>query len=85
MIVFDIESDGLLPGGIDEDRIISKCHCINAVDRRTGREYRFTDNEFYFDLDGVRTNVPVPRDGDIEAGLRWLEEAGTVGGHNIIG
>lgn len=85
MIVFDIESDGLLPGGIEEDRTISMCHCINAVDRRTGREYRFTDNEFYQDLDGNVTTKRTPRDGDIKDGLYFLEQAEVLGGHNIIG
>jgi DNA polymerase I-like protein with 3'-5' exonuclease and polymerase domains len=91
MRVFDIESDGLLPGVnrdgemLDDDRTITRVHCINAFDRREGREYRFTDNEFYQDLDGERTDVPCPRDGTVEDGIRWLIEDGHVGGHNIIG
>ena len=86
MRVYDIESDGLLPeGGPDPDRDISKVHCINGYDRREGRAYRFTDYEFYQDLDGNTTDVRCPRDGDIKDGLRWLEQADSIGGHNIIG
>ena len=91
MKVFDIESDGLLPGVsyaseyIDEDKLITKVHCINAYDRREGRGYRFTDYEFYFDLDGNQTDVRCPRDGTIKDGLAWLVSGGAVAGHNIIG
>ena len=83
MKVFDIESDGLLRGQAEGDKIISKLHCINGIDRRDGREYRFTDHEFYQDLDGNYTKVRCPRDGDIADALEWVE--GEVGGHNIIG
>lgn len=91
MRVFDIESDGLLPGVsrdgvmLPDDRTITKVHCINGYDRREGREYRFTDYEFYQDLDGKPTSVRCPRDGCIRDGLAWLLEGGSVGGHNIIG
>ena len=85
MRVFDIESDGLLHGQCDPAEEITKLHCINGIDRRTGREHRFTDHEFYQDLDGNYTDVPTPRDGDIAAGLRWLSNADEWGGHNIIG
>jgi DNA polymerase I-like protein with 3'-5' exonuclease and polymerase domains len=90
MFVFDIESDGLLPGVnrdgtmLDEERVITKVHCINGIDRRNGREYRFTDHEFYQDIDGELTDVRCPRDGDIKDGLYMLEQS-RVGGHNIIG
>jgi DNA polymerase I len=82
--VFDIESDGLLQGQTDADQVITKLHCINGIDRRTGRELRFTDHPFYQDLNGNYTTTPTPRDGDIEAALEWLRGDGT-GGHNIIG
>lgn len=91
MRVYDIESDGLLPGVsrdgemLDPDRVITKVHCINGYDRREGRAYRFTDHEFYQDLDGNTTDVRCPRDGDIKDGLYWLEQADCIAGHNIIG
>lgn len=78
MLVFDIESDGLL-------NTISKLHCINAIDRATGREYRFTDHEYYQNVDGSTSDVKCPRDGDISDGLRALQEAEVIGGHHIIG
>jgi DNA polymerase I-like protein with 3'-5' exonuclease and polymerase domains len=81
--VFDIESDGLLHGQADDDAVISKLHCINGIDTDTGREYRFTDHEFYQLLDGYYSKVPTPRDGTIAEGLAWL--TGETGGHNIIG
>lgn len=77
MYVFDIESDGLLD-------TISKLHCINAIDRRNGREYRFTDHEFYQDVDGCTTNERCPRDGTIADGLALMQDQ-YIGGHNIIG
>jgi DNA polymerase I-like protein with 3'-5' exonuclease and polymerase domains len=82
MRVFDIESDGLLPGQTETD-IITKLHCINGIDTSTGQEFRFTDHEFYQDLDGNYTDVKCPRDGNIADALAWL--TGEVGGHNIIG
>jgi len=78
MFVFDIESDGLLD-------TISKLHCINAIDRATGREYRFTDHEFYQDVEGKPTGVLCERDGDIKDGLYALEHQAHVAGHNIHG
>lgn len=78
MIVFDIESDGLLD-------TVSVIKCINAIDRATGREYRFTDYEFYQDLDGKNTKERTPRDGTIDDGLALLRDADCIAGHNIIG
>ncbi|MEW5249926.1 DNA polymerase [Microbulbifer sp. 2201CG32-9] len=78
MLVFDIESDGLLD-------TITKLHCINAVDRATGRKYRFTDHAFYQDLDGSYTDVPTPRDGTLADAFKLLSSAECVAGHNIIG
>ena len=84
MKVFDIESDGLLRGQVEPEKEITKLHCINGIDTDTGREYRFTDHEFYQNLDGcVMTNLPTPRDGNIADALVWLK--GETGGHNIIG
>jgi DNA polymerase I-like protein with 3'-5' exonuclease and polymerase domains len=77
MYVFDIESDGLLD-------TISKLHCINAIDRRTGREYRFTDHEYYQNVDGSRSDVRCPRDGTIRDALDLMQGQYT-GGHNVVG
>jgi DNA polymerase I-like protein with 3'-5' exonuclease and polymerase domains len=85
MFVFDIESDGLLPGQTDEDQVITKLHCINGIDRRTGREYRFTDHAYYQDLNGEYTKEACPRDGNIEDALEMLGDGLEPGGHNIIG
>lgn len=78
MLVWDIETDGLL----DE---VTKVHCISAIDRETGREYRFTDNLYYQGLDGTFTSEAVPRDGTIADGLALLESAEVIGGHFIAG
>lgn len=79
MLVFDIESDGLI------GEKLSKIHCINAIDRRDGREYRYTDHEFYQDIEGITTKVKCPRDGNILDGLHALHCADVIAGHNIIG
>jgi len=84
MKVFDIESDGLLPGQCKAGQEITKLHCINVIDREDGREYRFTDHEFYEDLDHLVTNTKCPRDGTIADGVAFLKGE-HVGGHNIIG
>ncbi len=84
MFVFDIESDGLLPGQ-GGDSTITKIHCINGIDLRTGRQYRFTDHEYYQDVEGKTTDVEVPRDGDIKAGVAHIKKCGQVAGHNING
>ena len=84
MYVYDIESDGLLPGQCKEGDEITKIHCINMVDRRTGQEFRFTDHAFYQDLDGNYTTTQTPRDGNLKQAIDILTGA-IVGGHNIIG
>jgi DNA polymerase I-like protein with 3'-5' exonuclease and polymerase domains len=84
MKVFDIESDGLLPGQCDEGEEITKLHCINVIDRTDGREYRYTDHEFYQDLDGNYTSTKCPRDGTIADAVAMIQHE-YVGGHNIIG
>lgn len=78
MFVFDIESDGLLD-------TISKLHCINAFDRATGRGYRFTDHEFYQDVEGNYTDERTPRDGTIKDALEMLASHDHIAGHNIHG
>ena len=78
MFVFDIESDGLLD-------TISKLHCINAFDRATGRGYRFTDHEFYQDVEGNYTDERTPRDGTIKDALEILASHDHIAGHNIHG
>lgn len=70
MLVWDIETDGLI-----ED--VEVVHCINLVDRKTGRRLAFNGGVY-------RDGTPAPRDGDIEQGLRMLECADELGGHNII-
>ena len=72
MLLFDIESDGLL----DE---ITKVHCINAIDLETGQQYRFNSGVY------EDTGLAAPRDGTLEDGLRMLAEAPRIAGHNAIG
>lgn len=64
MLVFDNETDGLLD-------TIEKIHCINILDRKTNKEYRF--------------NNYGTGDGDLVDALAMLEEADEICGHNIIG
>lgn len=78
MFVYDIESNGLLHN-------ITKLHCLNAIDRDTGEELRYTDHEYYQDLAGNYTDVPCPRTGDLQAGLLRLSQAEVIAGHFILG
>jgi DNA polymerase I len=66
-LVFDLETDGLLD-------TVSKIHCVNALDRKTGRAYRFHDDE-----------TVLPRDGSVEDGLVMVAGAECIAGQNIIG
>ena len=84
MYVFDIESDGLLPGQSFED-VVEKIHCINAIDRATGTQYRYTDHEYYQKEDGTTSKVKCPRNGRVVDGLNHLSSVTQVAGHNIIG
>lgn len=78
MLVFDIESDGLLD-------TITKVHCINVIDYETGEAMRFTDHETYKDpYTGEDTGEPTPRTGDLQDALQLLTDAPDVGGQNII-
>lgn len=79
MLVFDLESDGLIGAKL------SKIHCINAIDRGDGREYRFTDHEYYQNVDGTTSTVKCPRNGDIMDGIYALHRSDVVAGHNVIG
>lgn len=69
MLVFDTESDGLL----DELTVI---HCLNMVDRETGERLRFNDHP---------DRAGRPPNGTIRDGLKRLEEAAEIAGHNIRG
>ena len=85
MKVFDLESDGLLPGQCKAGEEITKIHCINVVDRANANAIlRFTDHEFYQDLDGDYTTTPTPRNGTLKDAVKFLQGE-YVGGHNIIG
>lgn len=77
MLVFDLESDGLLD-------TITRVHCINAIHRASGEEFRFTDHEFYQNLDGSYSDIRVPRSGTIKDGLKLLSDSACIGGQNII-
>lgn len=85
MLVFDNESNGLLPGQCATDAEITKLHCVNLIDRVTGREYRFTDHAFYQNVEGGYTDERTPRDGTINDALVMLQRADCIGGHNVIG
>lgn len=68
MVVFDIETDGLL----DE---LTQVHCINAIDRTTGARLRFNNKP---------AQAGRPPDGTIHDGLKLLEAASDIAGHNIL-
>lgn len=70
MILFDLESDGLL----DELTVI---HTLHAYNTETGEFLRF-NNGFFAD------GAPAPRDGSIEDSIKLLAEADAICGHNII-
>lgn len=70
MLVFDIETDGLLD-------TMTRIHCVNVLDRITGKTFSFNSGVY---ADGS----PAPRDGAIEDGLKMLSEADEFGGHNLI-
>lgn len=70
MLVYDLETDGLRGE-------LTRVHCLNILDRTTGERKRY--NRGRYD-DGT----PCHRDGPIEEGVRRLEQAECIGGHNII-
>jgi DNA polymerase-1 len=70
MLVFDIETNGLLAD-------LTQIHCINVIERSTGRHFAFNGGVY---ADGS----PAPRDGTIEDGLKMLADADVLAGHNII-
>src|SRR5437763_16905093 len=70
MLVFDIETDGLL----DDVTVV---RCINVIDRSTGKRLAFNG--------GVYADVtPAQRDGTIEEGIALLAAAEAHAGHNSI-
>lgn len=87
MLAFDIETDGLL------DKL-THIKCLNIIDVETGKEERYTDNEFYEepwpDVFGtgelaILQGNPTKRTGDIAEGLKRLQAADCITGQNIIG
>lgn len=68
MLVFDLESDGLLPE-------LTRIHCINMIDRSTGARLRFNDHP------ELAARTP---DGSLAEGLKLLSEAPEIVGHGII-
>lgn len=75
MLVFDIEADGLLD-------TITKIHCINVIDRETGRRYRFNEG-WHYSVEGEPL-YQCDRDGDIADGVAFLHGK-HIAGQNIIG
>ncbi|MFM7027813.1 MAG: DNA polymerase [Chakrabartia sp.] len=71
MLIFDLESDGLL----DE---LTRIHTIHVHDTEQSRSFRYNDGVF---ADGS----PAARDGSIQDAVDLLTEADTICGHNIIG
>ena len=69
MLIFDSESDGL----VEEATVL---HCLNMIDRTTGRRLRFNDQP-----DVVTT----PADGTIADGLKLLMSAPEIAGQNVLG
>lgn len=69
MLVFDIESDGLLD-------TVSVIHCLNVIDRDTGKRLAFNAGVY-------RDGTPAHRDGTIVEGLALLESAKCIAGHKI--
>lgn len=70
MLVFDLESNGLL----DE---LTTIHTLHIHDRVSGAWMRFSSGTY---SDGS----PAPRDGSVEDGVRLLQDAPVIAGHNII-
>lgn len=71
MLIFDLESDGLL----DE---LTTIHTLHVYARDRGRSLRFNSGWF---ADGSRA----PRDGSIDDAVGLLLDADAICGHNIIG
>lgn len=71
MLVFDLESDGLL----DEMTVI---HTLHMYDTETGKFLRFNGGAF---ADGT----PAERDGSVAEAVQMLVDADAICGHNIIG
>jgi hypothetical protein len=71
MLVFDLESDGLLD-------TIEVIHCVNVIDRRTGKRLAFNGGVY-------KDGSPAQRDGELETGLHYLQDADCICGQNIIG
>ena len=69
-LVFDLETDGLLD-------TVTKVHCLNIIDRATGKRLRFNGG-VYGSGDKAR------RDGTIEEGVELLRKADVIAGQNVI-
>lgn len=70
MLVFDLETNGLL----DE---LTTIHTLHVHDRASGRWMRFSSGVY-------QDGTPAPRDGSVEDGVRLLQDAPAIAGHNII-
>lgn len=70
MLIFDLESDGLL----DE---LTRIHTLHMYDTLSGQFLRFNEG-FYHD------GTPAPCDGSIEDAVEMLQAADGICGHNII-
>lgn len=70
MLVFDLETDGLLD-------TVTKVQCLNIIDRASGKRLRFNGGVYG---DGT----PARRDGTIEEGVELLRVADRIAGQNVI-
>lgn len=74
MLIFDLETDGLL----DE---LTRIHTLHIHDRTVGLWMRFSGHELAATYED---DTLAPREGSLEDGVRLLQEAETIVGHNII-
>lgn len=70
MLVFDLETDGLLDS-------VTKIHCLNMIDTENGARLRFNCGKY---ADGT----PSKADSRIDVGLALLANAECIAGQNII-
>jgi DNA polymerase-1 len=70
MLVFDLETNGLIPE-------LTTIHTLHVHDRAAGVWLRFSDRDY-------EDGSPAPRDGSVEDGVRLLQDAPVIAGHNII-
>jgi hypothetical protein len=86
-LIFDIETDGLLPAHVEPPFCMTRIHCLSIKDVATGEKRSYVDDRLFplsREDDAALKALGHTYVGTLSEGIAMLENARTLLGHNII-